>query len=82
MSNFVISQIRTYVPVAVGSVLTWLTTKGLNLDAETQTALITFMTGAIIAIYYFVARVLERRNSKFGAILLGASSQPQYKEAK
>ena len=78
MSNFVISQIRTYTPILVGALLSWLTTIGLTLDAETQSALIIALTGTFQALYYFVARLAERRWPKIGAALLGSGLTPMY----
>lgn len=70
MNDLFVSLIRTYVPIAVGLALSAL---GLS-DIEVDTAAI---TGAIIAVYYLVARVLETRWPVTG-ILLGRQTPPQY----
>lgn len=80
MNSFVTSQIRTYVPILVGGFVSWLVTLGINLDADSQAGLIVFLTGVLQAVYYFVARLLERRWPQVGAILLGSSKQPVYRE--
>lgn len=77
-NNFVISQIRTYVPILVGAVIAWLATLGLNLDADTATGLVIFLTGTLQAVYYFVARVIERKFPQAGSVLLGSSAKPVY----
>lgn len=81
MNGFVTSLIRTYVPIAVGAVVSFLLTKGIELDPNTQAGLIVAITGILQAVYYFVARVLERKFPQF-SFLLGSSAQPKYVEPK
>jgi hypothetical protein len=78
MSDTLTSLIRTYVPIVVGSALSWLATKSIELDEATRTALITGVTGICIALYYTAVRVLEKKWSVFG-LLLGSRKQPEYK---
>lgn len=78
MNDYVLSLVRTWVPVAVGSVLAWLASLGLDLGAEAQVGLVTFLTGLCIAVYYALARGLERRWPALGTLLLGSSSKPVY----
>ena len=76
MNQLVISLIRTYVPLAVGAALAWLSTElGIvDLDVQGAQALgVAIVTG----LYYLVARLLERRWPEAGA-LLGHRSQPDY----
>lgn len=77
MTNTVLSLVRTYVPVAVGALAAWLLSLGVDLSAEAQTGLTVFLTGLIIAVYYTVARLLEKRWPAFG-FLLGSTKQPEY----
>lgn len=79
MSDFVVSFIRTYVPILVGSLISWLTTKGLTLDETASAGLVVFLTGFLIAAYYGVVRLLEARFPQVG-ILLGSVKQPEYNE--
>jgi hypothetical protein len=81
MNNFITSQIRTYVPIVVGGLVAWLTTRGFNIDTDTQAGLVVVLTGLLQAVYYFLARLLETWNPKFGT-LLGVQSQPKYKETR
>lgn len=81
MNDLVVSFIRTYVPIAVGTFLSWLATKGLEIDAQTGAGLIAFLTGVLIAAYYGVVRFLERSWPAFG-ILLGSKKTPEYTEPK
>lgn len=77
MTNTILSLVRTYVPVAVGALAAWLLTLGVELNAEAQTGLTVFLTGLIVAVYYTVARLLERKWPALG-FLLGSTKQPVY----
>lgn len=79
MNNFVTSLIRTYVPIAVGAIVSYLLTLGVQLDANTQAGLVVALTGVLQAVYYLVARLLERKFPQF-SVLLGSASQPKYVE--
>jgi len=80
MSDFIISQIRTYVPMIVGAVVSWLIVKGVIDEASSQ-ELITSWTAALTAaagaVYYFVVRVLASKWGWFG-YLLGVNVKPEY----
>ncbi|GAA1978554.1 hypothetical protein [Kitasatospora viridis] len=69
--------IRTYVPVAVGSAVTALADIGVNVDSTSKAALITGLTGVVIAAYYTLVHLLESRWPAF-SVLLGSTSQPTY----
>lgn len=81
MSDVITSLIRTYTPILVGSVISWLATRGLNIDESTSAAAVTALTGALIAVYYTVVRLLERKFPQVG-ILLGSAKKPEYTENK
>jgi len=70
------SLIRTYTPTAVGAFLAWLATLGVQIDGAGATALQGGLTALFIAAYYTLARVIEQRKPKAGAVLLGSSKQP------
>jgi uncharacterized membrane protein (DUF441 family) len=78
MSDFITSQIRTYVPIVVGALVAWLATLGLNLDASTQTGLVVALTGVTQALYYLIIRLIEKKYPKVG-VLLGSAKSPEYK---
>lgn len=80
MTNFVQSLIRTWVPIAVGAVASYLITLGVELDADTQAGLVVAMTGILQAVYYLVVRLLEKKFPQVGA-LLGSTQKPVYVEA-
>lgn len=77
LNDTMISLIRTWVPIAVGAVIAWLTTSGLEVDAETQTSLVIGITGLIQAAYYAVVRILENSFPQAGW-LLGKAKAPNY----
>jgi hypothetical protein len=79
LSNTVVGLIRTWVPIAVGGVFSWLATQGLALDAETQAGAIVALTGLIQAVYYTLVRLLEQQWPAAGW-LLGKASVPSYKK--
>lgn len=77
MSDYVVSLIRTWVPVGIGAAIAWLATLGLSIDSGTQTGLVAGLTGIIIAAYYALVRALEKKWPAFG-VLLGRKVQPAY----
>lgn len=82
MNDFITSLIRTWTPVFVGSVISWLATRGLDIDPADAAGLATALTGIIIAAYYLLARLIERKLPSVGGLLLGSSKKPEYTETK
>lgn len=76
-SNFATSLIRTYVPIIVGALVSYLLTLGIELDVNAQTGLVVFLTAFLQGAYYLIVRILERRYPKLG-VLLGSEAQPKY----
>lgn len=81
MNDFITSLIRTYVPIGVGALMSWLATRGLDIDPQAGAGLIVFMTGTLQAAYYVVVRLLERQFPQVGW-LLGQAKQVKYTENK
>jgi hypothetical protein len=79
MSDFVVGLIRTWVPIVVGAVVSWLVTLGVSFDAATEAGLITGLTGLLIGVYYTVVRLLAEKWPWFG-YLLGVNKAPSYYE--
>lgn len=75
----IISIIRTFVPVLVGQIITWLATQGiLDSTGEISGLLITVFTLVFTTAYYALARYLETFvSAKFGW-LLGYAKRPVY----
>lgn len=81
MSNLVTSLIRTYVPIAVGALAAYLLSLGLELDANAQLGLVSFLTAVLQGAYYLLARLLERKFPQL-SFLLGSAAQPKYVKEK
>lgn len=78
LHDYLISLIRTMVPVGVGAALAWLAAKaGIVLDGESSAALTTAVVGVTIGGYYAVVRALEAHWPTAGW-LLGKRSAPTY----
>lgn len=74
------SLIRTVVPMAIGAVVAYLATLGIDLDADTQTGLIIALTGVLQAVYYAVARAIEPHLPDWVTrVLLGSATAPEYR---
>ena len=79
MSDFVIGLIRTYVPLLVGVMLSWLVSLGVNFDASVEAGLIAALTGLLSGLYYTIVRLLAEKWPGVG-ILLGVNKAPVYNE--
>lgn len=75
--NLVLSLIRTWTPILVGALVSWLASLGIHVDDQTKGALVIVMTALIIGLYYTLVRILERRFPQLG-FLLGTPNQPVY----
>jgi hypothetical protein len=62
--------IRTYVPIIVGAVASWLTARGIKVDPATETLAIAAMTSVFSGAYYTIVRVLEEKWPALGSVLL------------
>jgi hypothetical protein len=82
MSDFLIAQIRTYTPILVGVIVSFLVAQGI-LDEETSQSMVinltAVMTGLFSGLYYFLVRLLAEWKPGFG-ILLGYNKAPEYNE--
>jgi hypothetical protein len=78
MGNYAISLIRTWVPVAVGALASYLLVHfGLDISAGSQAAVIPPLTGGCIAVYYAGVRWVEMKWPAAG-VLLGHTAKPVY----
>ena len=77
MSDFVVSLIRTNVPIAVGALISWLVSLGLVVPEGAEVPLTIAITAFAAAGYYAAARWLEKRWPAFG-YLLGSKATPTY----
>lgn len=82
MNTNYIGYIRTYIPVYVGLVITWLAENaGVIIDDDTSAALKLGAAGVVVSVYYAIARRLEERWPKAGR-MLGVATQPIYPSTK
>lgn len=81
MSQYIISVIRTWVPIIVGSFIGWLVSLGVEVPENAQNALILAIGGIAIGVYYAVIRWLEQKFPNIG-VLLGYVKQPVYIDPK
>lgn len=77
-TGFVPSLIRTYVPIGVGVLVTFLARKlHIVIDEQTSASLTLALGGVAMAAYYTLVRWAERRFPELGW-LLGLAKQPAY----
>jgi len=82
MNDYVLSLVRTWVPIAVGAALSWLAVRyGIAVPESISNEVTVALTGAVIAAYYGIVRALEKRWPSFGK-LLGAAKKPVYMESQ
>lgn len=78
MSDYIISLVRTWVPILVGTFLTWLgMTTGIVLPENMPAELAATATAVVTGVYYALARLLESRWPWLGW-LLGSPRTPVY----
>lgn len=78
MNDYVLSLVRTWVPVGVGAVLSWLAVRfGIVVPEDISTEVTVGLTAVVVAVYYGIVRALEARWPWFGK-LLGAKKAPAY----
>lgn len=77
MSSWIVQQVRTWVPIIVGSFASWLLTLGVEMSAEAQGGLVVGLTGLIVGVYYTVASWLAKK-WPWAGFLLGSTRQPTY----
>lgn len=81
MNDFIVSLVRTWVPIGVGSVLAWLATNyDIVVPADASSSLVVGVAALIIAIYYAAARAVEKAFPSLGKLLvgLGIGKAPTY----
>lgn len=78
MNSFVISLIRTNVPIGVGSLLAWLaSTLHVVIDPQSQTVFVVLTVSVASSGWYALARLLEHLWPPLG-VLLGVPTTPVY----
>lgn len=84
MSDYVVSVIRTVVPVAIGALSSWLLTKyAFHVDPSVQTSVTALLTAAVTGAYYTGVRFLETKFPKGPwGYFLGHTAKPTYVNVK
>lgn len=78
LSNLVISALRTYVPLAVGLLLTWLaSTLHVVIDPSSQAGLVALCVAVLTAAYWTLVRLVEQHFPGAGTFL-GYPAKPVY----
>lgn len=76
--NPVISWIRTVLPLAVGTALTWVATRvGIVIDEDSKAQVAAVAVLIVSGVYYSVVHALEQKWPAFGW-LLGNAKLPYY----
>lgn len=78
LNSYITSLIRTYVPLGVGVLVSWLASIGISVDSTATAALVAGLGAVAAGAWYALARLLERRWPKLG-VLLGVPAAPAYR---
>lgn len=82
LSNYVVSLIRTGVPILVGALLAWLASSlHVVIGPSSQAGLVSLCVAVLSAGYYALVRLLERWKPSLG-VLLGVPAKPVYSKPK
>lgn len=76
--DYLQSLVRTYVPIAVGALVSWLASFGLDVGGDAEIGLTLFLGSVVMGLYYLLARTLEARWPALGGFLLGSTRKPVY----
>lgn len=83
LANRGLSLIRTYAPLGVGAVLTWLAARGFGVDPASQEALIYGLSAVGAAVWYGALRIVEPRLPKWLRLFVFWSAKmPTYASAE
>lgn len=81
MSNLLVSYIRTYVPLAIGALLSWIAVRwGIGVPDDVSKEATVAVTALVVALYYGIVRLAEKKWPWMGN-LLGSAKKPLYVEA-
>lgn len=77
MNNYFTSLVRTWVPIGIGAVISYLAAKGIVLGEDAADGAVTFVTAVCMGVYYAIVRYVELKAPQFGW-LLGLAKTPGY----
>lgn len=78
MKNILDSLVRTVTPVIVGAIITFFTSRGIEVDPQLAPSITAGIGVAVTAGYYLVIRLLETYASPHFGWLLGSANRPDY----
>ena len=78
LGDFLLAQVRTYVPSGVGAFVTWLSVRGIEVNSDTQLLMVTGGTALVTVVYYTTASAIQRKWPLAGRFLLGSKKVPTY----
>lgn len=73
------AYVRTYAPIVVGALISFLATKNITVDETFRGNLVIAFTALVQGVYYLAARLVGKKWPKVEALLLGSSKTPEYK---
>lgn len=81
MNSFLTSLIRTWVPIGIGAFISWLATNyDIIVPADASSSLVVGVVALVTAVYYVLARAVEKAYPWLGQLLvgLGVGKAPEY----
>lgn len=76
--DYLVSQIRTYVPSGVGALISWLALRGVEVTSDQKLLLVTGSTALATGLYYTGASAVQKKWPTTGRFLLGSKKAPTY----
>jgi hypothetical protein len=76
--DYLVSQIRTYVPSGVGALISWLALRGVEVTSDHKLLLVTGSTALATGLYFTAASAVQRKWPSIGRLLLGSKKTPTY----
>src|SRR3546814_14070514 len=78
VGDYLVQQIRTYVPSGVGALISWLALRGVEVTSDQKLLLVTGSTALATGVYYTAASAVQRKWPTVGRVLLGSKKTPTY----
>jgi uncharacterized membrane protein (DUF441 family) len=79
LNDKIIAAIRTFVPIIVGFIVTWVSKRGFIIDEETSAMLVSTFQAAVTALYWAIVTAVSKRWPQI-QWLLGYAAAPEYKK--
>ena len=76
--DYLVSQIRPYVPSGVGAFISWIALRGVEVTSDQKLLLVTGSTALATGLYYTGASAVQKKWPTAGRFLLGSKKAPSY----